>query len=365
MRILFCVLLFVHGLIHLLGFVKGFGLKEVKELTMSVSRPMGLLWLLAALLILGFAWQYWANAKLSWVLGFAAVGLSQVLIGIYWSDAKFGTLPNVAMILVVITLAGSYWFQGRIAREKDQLISSVNRSNSIPVTEESIRNLPKPVQRWLRRSGVLGKPTIQVGKVTQRAQMKLRPEQQHWMDASAVQYSTADPPGFIWSVNVKMNAFLSFQGRDRFQEGTGEMLIKLNSLFNIVNERGEKLDEGSLQRYLGEVVWFPTMALSPCIAWETLTDSSAKATMEFMGTQGSGVFHFSPEGDFIRFSAMRFRGNEAGASRSEWVLDVEDYRSFEGVRVPSQMTATWLLDTGEWTWLKLELVDLTYDQASN
>jgi len=94
MRMLFFLLILVHGMIHVLGFVKGFGFKEVKGLTMPITKSKGLLWLLAALLILVFAWLYGANAKFAWIVGFVAMGLSQVLVFVYWRDAKFGTLPK-------------------------------------------------------------------------------------------------------------------------------------------------------------------------------------------------------------------------------------------------------------------------------
>lgn len=266
------------------------------------------------------------------------------------------------MLLVSSTLAASYWFQAHITQETRQLIGQTLPTENTYVTEEDIGYLPEPVQRWLRHSGMVGKPFIHIGKVTQRAEMKLKPEQTDWMSAQAVQYSTVDPPSFIWTVDVRMNSFLGFRGRDKFEDGKGEMLIKVNSLFDVVKERGEKLDEGTLQRYLGEVVWFPSMALSPYISWETLSDSSVKATMAYKGTEGSGVFHFSSEGDFVLYSAKRFRGNESKAGRSEWILRVEDHQVFEGICVPSKMTATWELEGGEWTWLKLEIVDISYNE---
>lgn len=51
-----------------------------------------------------------------------------------------------------------------------------------------------------------------------------------------------------------MNPLLFFLGRDKFEAGRGDMLIQLNALFTVVNEQGEKIDEGALQRYLGEMV---------------------------------------------------------------------------------------------------------------
>lgn len=47
MRIAFFVLIIVHGLIHLLGFVKVFGLSDVKQLTQTITIPFGVIWLLA------------------------------------------------------------------------------------------------------------------------------------------------------------------------------------------------------------------------------------------------------------------------------------------------------------------------------
>ncbi len=44
-------LLVVHGLIHLLGFVKAFELAQVSQLQATITRPVGVLWLVAALLL--------------------------------------------------------------------------------------------------------------------------------------------------------------------------------------------------------------------------------------------------------------------------------------------------------------------------
>ena len=45
MRLLFAVLLAIHGAIHLVGFVKAFGLAELPRFGSPVTRPNGLVWL--------------------------------------------------------------------------------------------------------------------------------------------------------------------------------------------------------------------------------------------------------------------------------------------------------------------------------
>lgn len=362
MRIVFFIIVLLHALIHMLGFIKGFGLKEVKELTLPISKPMGLLWLTAALLLLTYGIMHLTHSRYAWLIGFIAVAVSQVLIVLFWKDARFGTLPNIAILVVSVISFSHYQFQKLVQQETSQIISRGEIQEERIISEDDIQELPLPVQKWLRHSGMVGKPYIHIGQVVQKAEMKLKSEQEKWYQATANQYTTVDIPAFIWTSDVKMNSMMSFQGRDKLENGKGQMLIKLNSVIKVVDEQGEKLNEGTLQRYLGEMVWFPSLALSPYIRWEEVDDTTAIARMNYKGTTGSGTFYFNQEGDFIRFSAMRYKGNEAGAKRYEWVLLVDEHQTFEGIKVPSEMTATWKLENEDWTWLKLKIEDIRYNE---
>lgn len=354
------VIAIIHGLIHLLGFVKGFEIREVKELTLPISKPMGIIWLSAAVLFLLYAILYKANSHYAWLSGLIAVVVSQVLVILFWQDAKAGTLPNILILAVSIFLYGSYSFQRLVQHETEVILSQNSAPDAKIITEENLKPLPAPVQQWLRNAGIIGRPAVSAGKVLQSAEMKLKPEQEKWMTATALQYTTIGQPAFIWSVDVKMNRFLHFRGRDKFENGKGEMKIKLNSLINVVNERGEKLDEGTIQRYLGEMVWFPWLALSEHIRWEQVDDNTAKATMTYQGTTGTGTFCFNDQGEVTKFSALRYNGNEAGAKRHEWIMQIDGYNTFEGIRVPVSMAATWKLDQGDWTWLTLKVTEISY-----
>ena len=94
MKILFAAFLVAHGLIHLLGTAKAFGVAEIPQLTQQISGPLGILWLLAAVLFLGaaislFTWPQWW-----WVVGAGAIVVSQAVIVTSWSDARYGTIAN-------------------------------------------------------------------------------------------------------------------------------------------------------------------------------------------------------------------------------------------------------------------------------
>jgi len=361
MRIVLLIIVLLHGLIHLLGFVKGMGIKEIKELTLPISKPMGLVWLTATIFLLAYGVLYMLHTKYAWLLGLVAVAVSQLLVILFWKDAKFGTVPNLIILIVSICAWGVHNFQQLVEQETTRLLHQNGSPTHKILSESDINPLPTPIKKWLRHSGAVGKPFIGSAKVTQIAELQMQPEQANWLKATATQYTTIEKPAFIWVVDVSMNSLLGFQGRDKFEEGKGEMLIKVNSLVNIVNERGEKLNEGTLQRYLGEMVWFPSLALSPYITWEQIDEHTVRAMMHYKGTSGSGVFYFNENGDVVKFLALRYKGNEATAKRYEWEMNILDYKTFGGIKVPAKMTSTWKLEKGNWTWLKLEVANIQYN----
>jgi hypothetical protein len=97
--IVFLVILCAHGLIHLLGFAKAFGLAELPQLTQAISRPWGVSWLAAGALMLIAAVMRPLAPRWWWVVGAVAVVASQVVIVASWSDARFGTLANLVVLL--------------------------------------------------------------------------------------------------------------------------------------------------------------------------------------------------------------------------------------------------------------------------
>lgn len=94
MRTTIAIVLVLHGLIHLMGFAKAFGLAELPQLTHPISKPMALLWLLAAVLLVAAATALFALPPWWWVAGILAIVISQAVIITSWNDAKYGTIAK-------------------------------------------------------------------------------------------------------------------------------------------------------------------------------------------------------------------------------------------------------------------------------
>lgn len=360
MKYLVAIILFIHASIHLFGFIKGYNLAEIDSIKISIKKDQALIWLLTALIFYGAGVLYLAENKAFTILIGIGIVISIILIILNWKDAKFGIFINLILIFIAISFFNSNKMK-QIIQEEINLISKVSKSDLKTHKEEQLENLPAAVQNWLKKSGIIEKKEIKTVWVKQKAQMKMKPEQENWYEAEAEQWVNLENPAFIWVVKMKMFGFLNIKGRDKFKDGQGEMLIKLGSLLNVVNEKGLKIDEGSMQRFLGELIWYPSFALSEYINWQEVDSLTAKAEMNYKGKSTNGLFHFNSEGDFIKFSTLRFMGNEKDDKKHEWVIDVQEYANYEGIRVPSKMRATWKLETRDWTWLNLEIVDLKYN----
>lgn len=277
---------------------------------------------------------------------------------------KLAGIIGILLAVVVGIVSFSLWrFNARISKETKALASKNTMAKQI-VTKENIRELPAPVKRWLENSGIMDKEAISTVHLKQRGLMRLQPDQQQWMESEAEQFFTVNTPGFIWRVKTSM-AGIPVIGRDLFENGRGSMEIRLAGTIPVVNvSNHQKINESTLQRYLGEIIWFPSAALSPYIMWEDVDENSAKATMSYGGTTGSAVFHFDEEGTLTQFIAPRYRDIH-DPHPTDWAATVKDTQVIDGIKIPTRLEAAWLLEDGPFTWYKFEIYDVVYNNWMN
>ena len=361
MRIAICIIIGIHGFIHVFGFLKAFGIAEFNSLTQPISKPFGIIWLVAFLLFTATLISLLRHYEYWWVLGFLAVLISQCIIIVYWKDAKYGTIVNVLVLVLASIGYATYNFTRKVKDETTYMLANSKSPQNQIVSKEMLTELPGVVKKWLSTSGMVGKESIQSVYLEQEAEMLLKPDQKEWNRATAKQYFTIEPPAFNWSVGLTINPGIPVVGRDKFNNGSGEMSIKLLSTIPVVNAKNNaKIDEATLQRYLAEIVWFPSGALSPYITWEAIDENTAKATMNVNETEGSGIFYFDETGTFKKFVTMRYM-DVNDAEPTEWTVIATKSESRNGIKIPVELHANWKLENGNWTWLKLTVTHIEYN----
>ncbi|GAB3949615.1 hypothetical protein GCM10028805_26160 [Spirosoma harenae] len=368
LRYLFVLLLLIHGLIHVLGFVNQWVLdlgsqlsgKSLFLVSEETSKVLGVLWLLAGLSFLLAAAAYWLQRD--WWLSVAIVStlLSQALIIVYWPDAKAGTVANILLAIVLLVTYAHNRFEQQADDEVRELLFQARNDKSI-ITRNMLTDLPEPVQQWLQASGVVGKPRVHTVRLRQHGLMRTNPDGK-WMPTDAEQYFNVDTPGFVWKADVQMLPFLPLAGRDKYVGGKGNMLIKALSMIPLVNASDAKTDQGTLLRYLGEMCWFPSAAISPYITWQSIDATRAQATMTYQGVSASAEFTFDEQHRMASFSANRYMGAGRDGKLEKWFIPTRAWKRIDGTTIPVKGDVIWRLPTGDFNYFQWEITDIDYNK---
>ena len=364
LRIMFASMLVIHSLLHLIGVEKEWNIswhgqrpaQTLLQFTGNTSKIAGGAWLLASVLFMCGAVGYLLQKEWYWIPAAGALVISQVLVIIDWQDARYGTIVNIMILVMVIFSAAAMHFGRKIAQEVDS-IKSQAQTNEIMITKNIVSSLPRNVQAWLRESNVVGRKTPNVIRLLQKGSMRTKPEGK-WMPFEAIQYFTIDPPAFIWSAKIKAFPLFTIAGRDKYQNGEGNMLIKPLYIITAANSRGEEINQGTLLRYMAEMAWFPQAAGSKYLHWEYIDEHRARVTMQYGGTAASGVYLFNDDGRVAGFEALRYGDFEGTYRKEKWSVAATGYKTFNGIGIGNKNEVTWKLKEGDFKWLKLEITDI-------
>lgn len=366
MRWVFLGLIVVHGLIHIIGFAKAFGLGNFPQLTQHISRGMGMVWLAGALALLATALLFILAPRFWWLAGLGAVLLSQVIILSAWGDAKFGTVANVLILAGVVygfASQGPLSFRAEYLGEvRERLARFVTPT---VVTQEDLAPLPESVQCYLRYSGAVGQPRVNHFKATWRGRIR-RQAEDPWMEFTAEQVNFLDEPARFFLMDatrtgLPVDVFHAFRG------GRASMRVRLLSMVPMVDSRGPDLDRAETVTLFNDICLLaPAALVDPAIRWESINEHSVRAQY----TQGqktiSAVLSFNEKCELVNFvSDDRLAASADGSEfvKMRWSTPVGEYRDFGPRRLFARGEGRWHPPEGEFVYLELELLDLQVNGA--
>ncbi|WP_138430029.1 DUF6920 family protein [Fodinibius saliphilus] len=343
-----------------MGFLKAYDLAVIDQLSIPISRTAGVVWFGAFLLFLASAITYLFGIDWWWMIVAVGIVVSQTLIITYWGDAKYGTIANVIILAGCILGYGHWSFNAMVDREVKQFWDSIPAKQT-KVHDKVIYDLPPIVSRWIDQTNIADQQFVQAIQLKQKGKMKTTPDG-GWMSVQAEQFIKTANPSFLWVAEAEMAPYIHLAGRDKYKDGKGHMLIKLLSLFPVVNAEGAEMNQGTLVRYLAEMVWYPSAVTEEYLRWEQLDSSSARATIKYGGITTSGIFEFNKDGLPVRFKAERYYTRQERATLERWVINIDpsSYQLLDGIMIPTQASVTWQLDEGAFKWYILEITEATY-----
>ena len=349
MKIFFVILLLGHGLIHLMGFAKGYELASLTQLKIPISRRAGLLWL-------GAVESWWAPC-------IPALILSQALIIRSWSDAKFGTVANIIVLVPLVIAVMNALPSGYRNTYRREVQQSLARIASRPVVrEEDLGRLPGIVRRYLRIVGVIGKPAPRNVRSRWEGQMR-RDIDGKWMDIRAEQYDFFDAPERMFYIESSIFG-IPFDGLHIYRSGSATMKIKVASLIQVADAKGPEMNHGETVTLFNDMCLLaPATLISDSIRWDSLAPSAVRATFTTSGITIRAELYFNELGELNGFhSEDRYQSTDGVVyNKYGWSTPVGRYRDFGGVRAASYGEAIWHTPRGDFAYAKFNLREIETD----
>lgn len=364
MRLFLFFVIMIHGLIHLIGFVKAFKLAEVNQLTQNISPPVGLLWLLSTLFFIVTAILFLLKNEYWWWVAAPALLISQTVIILSWNDAKFGTVANLIILLPFIVSLMNVQPSSFGNIYKAEVQKGLNRLADMPLeTEADLEPLPAPVQKYLHYVGAVGKPKIQNFRAKSAGSMKTKMDGD-WLDITSRQYNFFDDPTRVFFIESTMFG-VPFDGLHLYVGPNATMQIKVASLFQVVDAKGPEMNQSETVTLFNDMCLFaPATLIDKNIQWEAIDALTVKAKFTNKGNTIVAWLYFNEKGELINFiSDDRYQSADGKTYKNyRWSTPVKDYRDFGGRKVATYGEAIWHTPEGEFPYAKFNLVEIEYNR---
>jgi len=356
------VVLVLHGLIHLMGFAKAFGFADLPQLVLPISKPMGVLWLLAALLFVAVSVLLLTAPRVFWASGLVAIAISQGVIFASWRDAKFGTLANVIALVAAANAWFSYGPQSfRASYERDIRDRTSTSAPTPRLTESDLVALPPLVQKYLRFVGVVGHPKVRSFHVKWSGAIRGGPDK-GWMRLSADQTSFTDKPARLFLMDARMFGIQAL-GYHRYVNESASMRVKLLGAISLVDESGADFTRTETVTLFNDMcVIAPATLIDPAIKWEPIDEHSVRATYQNGPAVISAVLIFAESGELVNFWSDDRPAHENGKFvKQRWSTPISQYKQYGPFRLPNKAEARYAAASGEYAYGRFQLMEIAYN----
>jgi hypothetical protein len=358
MKSILTILIFCHGLVHFLGFAKAYELMLLKELTLPVTRGIGLLWLLVSMLFVTVAVLSWMGSKYWWMLAGLTLLMSQGLIFLAWRDARFGAIVNVIILLFVLVEFFNWRFEKNYINDVETGINKTVQLKQDFIQEMDLEHLPHLVRQYLKKMAVIGTPKLKSAKMILDGRM--RGKDQKWFSFTAEQFNFFGDPErlFFMKANVK---HLPMYAYHRYKNGEAVMTVKLFSIFNVVKVEGQEMFTAETVTYFNDLCMMtPAALIDKRIRWQTVDEKSVKAFFTNEGVTISAILYFDEEGNFVNFTSED-RMDINDHQKHTFSTPVISMQELSGKKVLSEAEARWRYDNEEFVYAKIHIRSIEFN----
>jgi len=270
---------------------------------------------------------------------------------------------GIVLLITLIMCTGCASMKNLYLSEVQKELTKYSSSAPDIITESDIASLPELVREYFRHCGYVGKEKMINAEIEwKNVYMRMSPGKK-WLKVNYIQFNSVPEPTRFAYIKSRIFGLFPFEGRDKYQDGHGNMLIKLMKIIKVADAKGKEMDESALVTILAEALLIPAYALQDYITWTAIDSDTAKAVMKYSGSEVSGRFYFNDKGEFIRFETDDRYYSEKGKEyrKVKWSGVAANYIEKNGVKFPSDFRAIWHTEEGDFEYFKGTIADIKYN----
>jgi hypothetical protein len=272
----------------------------------------------------------------------------------------------LTMAVIGLKLYGAYKWAAQTRELVARLTSSRTEAAAVYDSRE-LEGLPAPVQRFFKAALRDGQRIVAAAKVTHTGTFNMGEASDLWKPFTSKQSVVTKRPGFVWDGRIALMPGLAVNVHDAYVSGEGILHPAFLGLYSLADMRGTgEMARGELMRFFAEAAWYPTALLpSQGVIWEPVDGQSARAMLHDGDIELQMIFRFRRSDGLIEAVEAEARGRTVGGKivMTPWQGRFWNYAERDGMQVPLEGEAAWLLPEGPKPYWRGLIKSLAYEYA--
>jgi hypothetical protein len=199
---------------------------------------------------------------------------------------------------------------------------------------------------------------VRAVRTTEKGEMRMSP-QARWIPFTAEQFTDAGRSSFRWDAHLDPGKIASPVVTDAYEEGHGQLVVKLGGVLPVKKITGPDADKGELQRYLSSIAFCPPILLNHPSLDLTAVDPRTLRVRDREDPTGATIdIDIDEDGHPLGCRADRPRMVGKKTVPTPWSATCTEFHEWEGLRVPTRLEASWHLPEDRFVYFQAEIISL-------
>ncbi len=269
------------------------------------------------------------------------------------TQLAFGVVLGVVLVAWVTLHRSADRFDARVA--------AAERSIGKTTATGGRGQLPPMALEYLARAGVLSNENPRVVRVSQRGEIRRRPDAP-WKRFSAVQHLAVRDVGFVWHARMDVGPGVDIEILNELRVDNGSSEVRLLGAIPLSVESCRVPDRAKVQRYLAQLAWAPhAIRDNAALAFKAVGDRTLEVAAGEGPDRVSVELELDDRGDIVRSVAMRPRLENGAMVERRWVAELSRHDRLGAIRIPTYGEARWELPGGRFVYYRGEIESIEFD----